>query len=37
VAVTRCGRIEAEAGLRVVDTAGRRVPTPWRSFDHFAA
>lgn len=37
VAVTRCGLIEAEAGLRVVDTAGRRVPTPWRSFDHFAA
>ncbi len=37
VAVTRCGRIEAEPGLRVVDAAGRRVPTPWRGFDHFAA
>lgn len=37
VAVTRCGRIEPERGLRVVDAAGRAVPTPWRSFDHFAA
>lgn len=37
VAVTRCGRIEPEHGLRVVDAAGRAVPTPWRSFDHFAA
>ena len=37
VAVTRCGRIDAQAGLRVVDGAGRAVPTPWRGFDHFAA
>ncbi|KPF51195.1 thiamine monophosphate kinase [beta proteobacterium AAP121] len=35
VAVTRCGRIEAAPGLRVVDAAGHAVPTPWRSFDHF--
>ena len=37
VNVTRCGRIEAAAGLRVVDGAGRAVATPWRGFDHFAA
>jgi thiamine-monophosphate kinase len=37
VAVTRCGRIEEQPGLRVVDSAGRAVPTPWRGFDHFAA
>ncbi len=36
VAVTRCGRIEEAAGLRVVDRNGRAVPTPWRAFDHFA-
>ncbi len=36
VAVTHCGHIEAEPGLRVVDAAGRAVATPWRSFDHFA-
>ena len=36
VAVTRCGRIDAESGLRVVDAARRAVATPWRSFDHFA-
>jgi thiamine-monophosphate kinase len=35
VAVTRCGRIEATPGLRVIDAAGQAVPTPWRSFDHF--
>jgi thiamine-monophosphate kinase len=35
VAVQRCGRIEAAAGLRVVDGDGRTVATPWRSFDHF--
>ena len=36
VAVTRCGLIEDQAGLRVIDAAGRTVPTPWRGFDHFA-
>jgi thiamine-monophosphate kinase len=36
VAVTRCGHIEEAPGLRVADRAGRVVPTPWRSFDHFA-
>jgi len=37
VRVTRCGRIDSLAGLRVVDAQGRAVPTPWRGFDHFAA
>jgi thiamine-monophosphate kinase len=37
VAVTCCGRIEPDAGLRVVDAQGRSVATPWRSFDHFSA
>ena len=37
VAVTRCGRIEAPTGLRVVDQHGQAVATPWRGFDHFAA
>jgi thiamine-monophosphate kinase len=36
VAVTRCGRIEEAAGLRVIDRNSRAVPTPWRAFDHFA-
>ena len=36
VAVTHCGHIEAEPGLRVVDAAGRALATPWRGFDHFA-
>jgi len=36
VAVTRCGRIDAQPGLRVVDSAGSAVATPWRGFDHFA-
>ena len=35
VAVTRCGHIETDTGLRVQDSAGRAVATPWRSFDHF--
>ncbi len=35
VAVTRCGHIETASGLRVQDSAGRTVATPWRSFDHF--
>ena len=37
VAVTRCGRIEAAAGLRLVDGAGRALPAQFRGFDHFAA
>ena len=37
VAVTRCGRIEAGSGLRIVDRTGRSVPTALRGFDHFAA
>jgi len=36
VPVTRCGRIEAEAGLRVQDAAGRALESNWRGFDHFA-
>ena len=36
VAVTRCGRIEATPGLRVINAEGQTVPTPWRSFDHFS-
>jgi thiamine-monophosphate kinase len=35
VAVTRIGRIEAEAGLRLVDAAGRTVTNTFGSFDHF--
>ena len=34
-AVTRIGRIEAGAGLRFVDGAGREVIGPAASFDHF--
>ncbi|MBL8308465.1 MAG: thiamine-phosphate kinase [Rubrivivax sp.] len=34
--VTRCGRMEAAPGLRVVDAQGRAVVAPWRAFDHFA-
>ncbi|MEP7300738.1 MAG: thiamine-phosphate kinase [Caldimonas sp.] len=34
-AVTRIGRIEAGAGLRFVDAAGRAVAAPASSFDHF--
>ena len=37
VAVTRCGHIDTQPGLRVVDSQGRSVATPWRGFDHFAA
>ena len=37
VAVTRIGRIEAEAGLRLVDASGRAVAFTTASFDHFAA
>ena len=36
VAVSRCGSIEAAAGLRVEDARGRKLTTPWRGFDHFA-
>jgi len=34
-AVTRIGRVEAGAGLRYVDAAGRDVAGPATSFDHF--
>ena len=34
--VTRIGRIEGEAGLRLVDGAGRLVDRHYGSFDHFA-
>jgi len=33
--VTHIGRIDAQAGLRVVDAAGRPVSTRFGSFDHF--
>jgi len=36
VRVTRIGRIEAEAGLRLVDRAGLSLPQRYASFDHFA-
>jgi thiamine-monophosphate kinase len=35
VAVTRIGAIEAAAGLRLVDTAGRPLDRRYGSFDHF--
>jgi thiamine-monophosphate kinase len=35
VAVACIGVIEAATGLRVVDTHGQAVATPWRAFDHF--
>lgn len=35
VAATRIGRVEGEAGLRIVDAAGRPLEGAWRSFDHF--
>lgn len=35
VAVARIGRIEREAGLRVVDARGQRVARHFASFDHF--
>lgn len=37
VAVTRCGRLETDPGLRVVDGHGQPLPPIWRGFDHFAA
>ena len=36
VAVTRCGAITAEPGLKVVDARGQPVPFMLRGFDHFA-
>ena len=33
--VTRIGRIEAEAGLRIVDASGAPVTQRFGSFDHF--
>ena len=35
VGVTRIGRIEADAGLRLVDAAGAALPHDYGSFDHF--
>lgn len=35
VAVQRCGHIEAEPGLRIVDAAGQALAGRWRGFDHF--
>ena len=35
VQVTRIGRIESEAGLRLVDQAGRALTNRYGSFDHF--
>ena len=37
IAVTRIGRIEAGAGLRLVDRAGGAVTSRFGSFDHFRA
>jgi thiamine-monophosphate kinase len=34
-AVTRIGRIEAQAGTRVVDRNGHAVAAAFTSFDHF--
>jgi thiamine-monophosphate kinase len=36
VDVTHCGVIDGGPGLRVVDSHGDTVATPWRGFDHFA-
>jgi thiamine-monophosphate kinase len=35
--LTRIGSIEAQAGLRLVDTQGQSVPNSFASFDHFKA
>ncbi|MBO9515354.1 MAG: thiamine-phosphate kinase [Variovorax sp.] len=35
VPVTRIGRIEAQAGLRIVDAQGRPITQRYASFDHF--
>jgi thiamine-monophosphate kinase len=35
VGVTRIGRIEAPAGLRLIDSAGRAVANTYAGFDHF--
>jgi thiamine-monophosphate kinase len=36
VAVTRCGTIEPQAGLRVVDATGQPLARCFRGYDHFA-
>ena len=36
VAVSCCGRIDAEPGLRLLDAAGAPLPPPGGGFDHFA-
>ena len=35
--VRRIGRLVARPGTAVIDAEGRALPTPWASFDHFAA
>jgi thiamine-monophosphate kinase len=37
LAVTRIGRIESDAGLRLRDAEGRAVTQTFRSFDHFSS
>ena len=37
IAVSRIGRVEADAGLRLVDGAGRPVANSFVAFDHFRA
>ena len=37
ISVTRIGRIEAEAGLRLIDRDGRALADDFGSFDHFKA
>jgi thiamine-monophosphate kinase len=34
--VTCIGRVDAQAGTRILDAGGAPVATPWASFDHFA-
>ncbi len=36
VAVTRCGAVEAQPGLRVVDAQGRKLNRAFQGYDHFA-
>jgi thiamine-monophosphate kinase len=35
--VTRCGRIDAAAGMQITDSGGRALEPGWRGFDHFAS
>jgi thiamine-monophosphate kinase len=36
VAVTRCGTIDAQPGLRVVDARGQPLARSFQGYDHFA-